>query len=96
MYRDNVADFCMAPEDIDEKYIASAKAIVISGTALAQSPSREACLKAMMLAKRTMFALFLILITENTLGNQKTKLLFTTALLLKMQISLWVQEKNLI
>ena len=30
MYRDNVADFCMAPEDIDEKYIASAKAIVIS------------------------------------------------------------------
>ena len=52
MYRDNVADFCMAPEDIDEKYIASAKAIVISGTALAQSPSREACLKAMMLAKK--------------------------------------------
>ena len=52
MYRDNVADFCMAPEDIDEKYIASAKAIVISGTALSQSPSREACLKAMMLAKK--------------------------------------------
>ena len=52
MYRDNVADFCMAPEDIHEDYIASAKAIVISGTALAQSPSREACLKAMMLAKK--------------------------------------------
>ena len=27
MYRDNVADFCLAPEDIDEAYIASAKAI---------------------------------------------------------------------
>lgn len=52
MYRDNVADFCMTPEDIDEKYIASAKAIIISGTALAKSPSREACLKAMMLAKK--------------------------------------------
>lgn len=52
MYRDNVADFCMVPEDIDESYIASAKAIVISGTALAQSPSREACLKAMLLAKK--------------------------------------------
>lgn len=52
MYRDNVADFCLAPEDIDEEYIASAKAIVISGTALAKSPSREACLKAMMLAKK--------------------------------------------
>ena len=52
MYRDNVADFCMCPEDIKEDYIASAKAIVISGTALAKSPSREACLKAMMLAKK--------------------------------------------
>lgn len=52
MYRDNAADFCLAPEDIDEKYIASAKAIVISGTALAKSPSREACLKAIMLAKK--------------------------------------------
>ncbi|MCR5207193.1 MAG: 5-dehydro-2-deoxygluconokinase [Eubacterium sp.] len=52
MYRDNVADFCLAPEDIDEAYIASAKAIVISGTALAKSPSREACLKAMLLAKK--------------------------------------------
>ena len=52
MYRDNAADFCLAPEDIDEEYIASAKAIVISGTALAKSPSREACLKAIMLAKK--------------------------------------------
>ncbi len=52
MYRDNVADFCLAPEDVDEAYIASAKAIIVSGTALAQSPSREACLKAVMLAKK--------------------------------------------
>ncbi len=47
-----VADFCLEPADVDEQYIASAKAIVISGTALAQSPSREACLKAVMLAKK--------------------------------------------
>ncbi len=52
MYRDNVADFCLSPEDVDEDYIASAKAIVVSGTALAKSPSREACLKAVMLAKK--------------------------------------------
>ena len=52
MYRDQVADFCLDPADVDEQYIASAKAIVISGTALAQSPSREACLKAVMLAKK--------------------------------------------
>lgn len=52
MYRDGVADLMLDPADVDEAYIASAKAIIISGTALAQSPSREACLKAMMLAKK--------------------------------------------
>ena len=38
--------------DIDEEYIRNAKAILISGTALAASPSREAALKAVMIAKR--------------------------------------------
>lgn len=52
MYRDNVADLKLAPSDINESYIAAAKAILISGTALAQSPSREAALKAVELAKR--------------------------------------------
>ncbi len=52
MYRDGVADLMLEPEDVDEEYIASAKAILISGTALCQSPSREACLKAMFLAKK--------------------------------------------
>lgn len=52
MYRDGVADLMLASEDVDEEYIASAKAILISGTALSTSPSREACLKAMMLAKK--------------------------------------------
>jgi len=52
MYRDNVADFCLDPADVGEEYVKSAKAIVISGTALAKSPSREACFKAMMLAKK--------------------------------------------
>jgi 5-dehydro-2-deoxygluconokinase len=39
-------------DDIDEAYIRSAKAILISGTALAESPSREAALKAVMLARK--------------------------------------------
>ena len=30
MYRDNVADFCLAAEDIDEEYIASAKAMMLA------------------------------------------------------------------
>jgi len=52
MYRDGVADLMLDPADVDEEYITSAKAILISGTALAQSPSREAALKAIMLAKK--------------------------------------------
>lgn len=53
MYRESIADLQLSVEDIDEDYIKSAKAILISGTALAQSPSREAVLKALMLAKKT-------------------------------------------
>ena len=52
MYRNMAADLYLDPADIDEDYIKKAKAILISGTSLAQSPSREAALKAVMLAKR--------------------------------------------
>lgn len=52
MYRDNVADLKLSPQDIDEEYIKKAKALLISGTALAQSPSREAALKALAIAKK--------------------------------------------
>ena len=53
MYRDGVADLALEPGDVDEEYIRSAKALLISGTALAVSPSREAALKAVALARRT-------------------------------------------
>lgn len=52
MYRDGVADLMLDVKDIDEEYIKNTKAIVVSGTALAQSPSREAVLKAVELAKK--------------------------------------------
>ena len=52
MYRNSIADLQLSVDDISEKYIQKAKAILISGTALAESPSREAALKAVMLAKR--------------------------------------------
>jgi len=52
MYRNCIADLQLSPADIDEEYIKNAKAILISGTSLAASPSREAALKAVMLAKR--------------------------------------------
>ena len=52
MYRDGIADLMLNVDEIDEEYIKSAKAILISGSALSQSPSREACLKAMFIAKK--------------------------------------------
>ncbi|MDF2538421.1 MAG: PfkB domain protein [Herbinix sp.] len=52
MYRDGVADLQLDVDDIDEEYIKKSKAILISGTALSKSPSREATLKALALAKK--------------------------------------------
>ncbi|OON90560.1 MAG: 5-dehydro-2-deoxygluconokinase [Candidatus Epulonipiscium fishelsonii] len=52
MYRNMAADLQLGPEDVNEEYIKKSKSLLISGTALSQSPSREAALKAMYLAKR--------------------------------------------
>ena len=42
MYRDNVADLLLHPSEVKEEVISNSKALLISGTALASSPSREA------------------------------------------------------
>lgn len=52
MYRNEIADLQLDVSEIEEEYIKTAKAILISGTALAMSPSREAVLKTMALAKK--------------------------------------------
>jgi len=53
MYRNKIADLQLNVNDIDEEYMKQSKALLISGTALAESPSREAALKALFLAKKT-------------------------------------------
>jgi len=53
MYRNKIADLQLCVDDIDEEYIKQSKALLISGTSLSESPSREAALKAMFLAKKT-------------------------------------------
>ena len=53
MYRNGVADLQLHVDHIDESYIKNAKAVLISGTALCESPSREAALKTVALAKKT-------------------------------------------
>ncbi|MFC4599556.1 5-dehydro-2-deoxygluconokinase [Cohnella hongkongensis] len=52
MYRDNVADLKLGPLEVDESLIAESKALLVSGTALAASPSREAVLLAVDYARR--------------------------------------------
>ncbi|NBD25285.1 5-dehydro-2-deoxygluconokinase [Paenibacillus glycinis] len=52
MYRDNVADLKLEPGEVSESLIASAKALVVSGTALAASPSREAVFAAIGYARK--------------------------------------------
>jgi len=52
MYRDNVADLKLSPEEVSEVYIKQSKALLISGTALAASPSREAVLLSLEYARK--------------------------------------------
>lgn len=52
MYRNQAADLSLDTADIEEDYIKRGASLLISGTALAQSPSREAALKAIALAKK--------------------------------------------
>jgi len=52
MYRDNVADLLLNPLEVNEELIASSKALLVSGTAFAASPSREAALLALDYARK--------------------------------------------
>ncbi|RED62949.1 5-dehydro-2-deoxygluconokinase [Cohnella phaseoli] len=52
MYRDNAADLNLESRDVDEAYVRKAKAVMISGTALARSPSREAVFRTIELARK--------------------------------------------
>lgn len=52
IYRRDAADLQLRPTDIDPAAIGRARALLITGTALSASPSREAALHAMDLARR--------------------------------------------
>lgn len=61
MYRNEAADLKLECEDIDEEYIKEGAAVLISGVALAESPSREASLKVMHLAKKNNIPVIFVL-----------------------------------
>ncbi|WP_105619744.1 5-dehydro-2-deoxygluconokinase [Vallitalea okinawensis] len=52
MYREGAVDLELTMDDVQEEYIKCAKALVVSGTALAKNPSREAVFYALKLAKK--------------------------------------------
>jgi len=52
MYRDNVADLKLDTSNVSEDYIKQSKSLLISGTALAASPSREAVFLALDYARK--------------------------------------------
>ncbi len=52
MYRDNVADLMLETTDVSEDYISQTKVLLVSGTALAASPSREAVFLALDYARK--------------------------------------------
>ncbi|MFH0257908.1 5-dehydro-2-deoxygluconokinase [Vibrio rumoiensis] len=52
IYRNNASDLTIKPEQVSADYIASSKTLVVTGTALSESPSREATLIAMEHARR--------------------------------------------
>lgn len=52
MYRTGAADLSLEPGEVDETYISQTKILLVSGTALAASPSREAVYTAMEYARK--------------------------------------------
>jgi len=51
-YRENCADMALCEEDIDEDYIASARAIVVTGTHLSNERTEAAVIKALKIARK--------------------------------------------
>lgn len=51
-YRDNCADMALTPDDINEDYIASSRALAITGTHLSHPDTRQAVLTALNYAKK--------------------------------------------
>jgi 5-dehydro-2-deoxygluconokinase len=50
-YRDNCADMALSPADVDEAFIARARAVLVSGTHLSTPSTYEACTNAMRAAR---------------------------------------------
>ncbi|GMA60796.1 5-dehydro-2-deoxygluconokinase [Alicyclobacillus fastidiosus] len=52
MYRESVADLYLSPSEVSEAYVQKTKVLLVSGTALSKSPSREAVFQAIQFARK--------------------------------------------
>ncbi|MFV0504832.1 MAG: 5-dehydro-2-deoxygluconokinase [Lachnospirales bacterium] len=71
MYRNDASDLHLSPEDVNEDYIKNSKILVLSGTALARSPSREAALVALQYAKKNNVVVIFDIDHRNYTWNSK-------------------------
>lgn len=67
------------PDDVDEAYVASSKSLLISGTSLCCSPTREAVLKALTFAQRHDVTVIFEQITGPIPGRIRTRFPFIPA-----------------
>ena len=95
MYRNCIADLQLSVDDIDEDYIKQSKAILISGTALAESPSREAALKAVMLAKKNDTKIIFDIDYREYNWKSEDEISIYYSMVEEKQISSWDPEKSL-
>lgn len=94
MYRDNVADLLLQASEVQEQLIADSKVLLISGTALAQSPSREAVIQALTYAKNMALSSYLIWTTVHILGHRMKRQQSIITSLPRNAISFWEHEKS--
>ncbi|MBY8909179.1 5-dehydro-2-deoxygluconokinase [Salinicoccus roseus] len=94
MYRDNVADLYLSVDDFDSDYINTADSLLVSGTALSQSPSREAALFAVDVAKKNdVEVIFELDYRPYTWKNDEEKTIYMTEVARKADIILGTRDE---
>ncbi|HEI8548309.1 TPA: 5-dehydro-2-deoxygluconokinase [Enterococcus faecium] len=94
MYREDVADLYLTPDEVSEEYIEASEMLLISGTALAQSPSREAALLAVEYAhKHDVKVIFELDYRPYTWGSTAETAVYYTLLAQKAHIVIGTRDE---
>lgn len=94
MYRDEVADLFLSVDDYDDDYLTNADSLLVSGTALSQSPSRESVLHAVNVAKQNgVEVIFELDYRPYTWGTEAEKTIYMTEVARKADIILGTRDE---